>query len=88
MKAGITTDHLSTAQVTNAAIIGRAAEWHAAGHGIALAFVMQSWGSSPRPPGSVMLVRDADAARVPRVHHGLRHRHDAVHELVQLGVGH
>ena len=58
MKAGITTDHLSTAQVTNAALIGRAAEWHAAGHGIALAFVMQSWGSSPRSPGSVMLVRD------------------------------
>ena len=58
MKAGITTDHLSTAQVTNPALIGRAAEWHAAGLRLALAFVMQSWGSSPRPVGSVMLVRE------------------------------
>ena len=58
MKAGITTGQLSTAQVTNAALIGRAAEWHAAGHRLALAFVMQSWGSSPRPAGSVMLVRE------------------------------
>lgn len=49
---------LSAAQATNAALIGRAAAWHADGHRLALAFVMQSWGSSPRPPGSVMLVRE------------------------------
>ena len=58
MNQSITTGQLSTAQVTNAALIGRAAEWHAAGHRLALAFVMQSWGSSPRPAGSVMLVRE------------------------------
>ena len=58
MNQSITTGQLSTAQVTNAALIGRAAEWYAAGHRLALAFVMQSWGSSPRPAGSVMLVRE------------------------------
>ena len=43
---------------TNAALLARAAQWHLAGHGVAMAFVIQTWGSSPRPVGSVMIVRD------------------------------
>lgn len=43
---------------TNAALLARAAEWHRKGHGVAMAFVIQTWGSSPRPVGSVMIVRD------------------------------
>ena len=33
-----------------------AANWHAAGHDLALAFVISTWGSSPRQIGSLMLV--------------------------------
>ena len=43
---------------TNSSLIIRAADWHAAGHGVAFAFVIQTWGSSPRPVGSVMIIRD------------------------------
>lgn len=43
---------------TNSSLIASAADWHAAGHGVALAFVIQTWGSSPRPVGSVMIIRD------------------------------
>ena len=35
----------------------RAAAWHRDGHDVALAMVMQTWGSSPRPVGSVMIIR-------------------------------
>ena len=43
---------------TNAALIICAKAWKDAGHGVALAFVMETWGSSPRPVGSVMVIRD------------------------------
>ena len=43
--------------MTNAALLGRAAAWHRDGHDVALAMVMQTWGSSPRPVGSVMIIR-------------------------------
>lgn len=43
---------------TNAALIIRAKAWKDAGHGVALAFVIKTWGSSPRPVGSVMVIRD------------------------------
>jgi len=36
----------------------QAARWQNAGHKLALAFVIQTWGSSPRQVGSLMLVRD------------------------------
>lgn len=35
-----------------------AAEWRAEGRGVALATVVKTWGSSPRQPGSILLVRD------------------------------
>ncbi|ADE40226.1 XdhC family protein [Candidatus Puniceispirillum marinum] len=33
-------------------------DWRQAGHKLAIAFVMQTWGSSPRQAGSIMLIRD------------------------------
>ena len=42
---------------TNAALITRARVWKDAGHDVALAFDMNTWGSSPRPVGSVMVIR-------------------------------
>ena len=37
-------------------ILGQAAIWAQAGEQVALATVTESWGSSPRPPGSRMAV--------------------------------
>jgi xanthine/CO dehydrogenase XdhC/CoxF family maturation factor len=39
-------------------VLGRAAEWRAAGHAVALATVVRTWGSSPRPAGSQLAVND------------------------------
>ena len=44
--------------VTNADLLVRADQWRHDGHGVAIAMVMQTWGSSPRPVGSIMVVRD------------------------------
>lgn len=44
--------------MTNAGLFEVAHRWVVAGHGVALALVIQTWGSSPRPVGSVMVVRD------------------------------
>lgn len=49
---------MTTETMTNAGLIQTANRWIVAGHGVALAFVIQTWGSSPRPVGSVMVVRD------------------------------
>lgn len=38
-----------------------AAGWRDAGHGVAIATVVKTWGSSPRPPGSHLVVRDDGA---------------------------
>ena len=40
------------------ALLTKAADWHSAGHRLALAFVIHTWGSSPRQVGSLMLVRE------------------------------
>ena len=40
----------------NEDILTLAAEWHAAGRQVALATVVSTWGSSPRPAGSHLLV--------------------------------
>ncbi len=39
-------------------ILGQAAEWRRAGTGVALATVVTTWGSSPRPVGSKLAVDD------------------------------
>ena len=40
-------------------ILNTAAEWHRAGRGVALATVVTTWGSSPRPVGSKLAVDDS-----------------------------
>lgn len=37
-------------------ILSTAAEWRSAGEQLALATVVETWGSSPRPAGSMLLV--------------------------------
>ena len=39
-------------------ILETAAAWRADGHGVALATVVSTWGSSPRPVGSQLVVDD------------------------------
>src|SRR5262245_1451812 len=40
------------------AVLEQAAAWHATGRGVALATVVRTWGSSPRQPGSKLVVSD------------------------------
>jgi xanthine/CO dehydrogenase XdhC/CoxF family maturation factor len=40
-------------------ILQAAAEWHKAGRGVALATVVETWGSAPRPVGSNLVI-DSD----------------------------
>ncbi|HYD30188.1 MAG TPA: XdhC family protein [Azospirillaceae bacterium] len=42
-------------------ILDKAAEWRAAGRKVALATVVSTWGSSPRPAGSQFAVDDTGA---------------------------
>ncbi len=42
-------------------ILGAAAAWRADGRGVALATVVSTWGSSPRPVGSQLVVDEAGA---------------------------
>lgn len=39
-------------------VLGQAAAWRAGGHGVAIATVLATWGSAPRPAGSQLAVRD------------------------------
>lgn len=39
-------------------VLSLAARWRADGHRVALATVVKTWGSSPRPAGSQLVVRD------------------------------
>ena len=44
--------------VLDEALLDSAAEWHAAGRKVAIATVVSTWGSSPRPAGSQLLIDD------------------------------
>ena len=42
-------------------ILEQAARWRADGHGVALATVVKTWGSSPRPAGAKLAVSEEGA---------------------------
>jgi xanthine/CO dehydrogenase XdhC/CoxF family maturation factor len=42
-------------------VLEQAAAWRAEGRKVALATVVETWGSSPRPPGSRLAVEDGGA---------------------------
>ena len=43
-------------------VLRDAAAWFAAGHGVCLVTVVQTWGSAPRPPGALLALRDDGVA--------------------------
>ena len=49
----------SVEMVEHEKVLEKAAEWKAAGKGVALATVVATWGSSPRPVGSQLVVEDS-----------------------------
>src|SRR4030065_29254 len=51
-------------------VLATAADWLDAGHGVYLVTVARTWGSSPRPPGSLLAVRADDARFVGSVSGG------------------
>jgi xanthine/CO dehydrogenase XdhC/CoxF family maturation factor len=50
-------------------VLQTAHDWHAAGHKVALATVIETWGSSPRPAGSQLAI-DGEGAFVGSVSGG------------------
>lgn len=53
------TDDRSVTAAGQDNVLDTAAAWHAAGQGVALATVVSTWGSSPRPVGSQLVVNEA-----------------------------
>jgi xanthine dehydrogenase accessory factor len=39
-------------------VLRNATSWYRAGHAVILATVVRTWGSSPRPPGAMLAIRD------------------------------
>lgn len=39
-------------------MLADALAWRSGGHAVTLVTVVQTWGSAPRPPGSLLAVRD------------------------------
>ncbi len=76
-------------------MLEQAAHWRAEGHGVALATVVRTWGSSPRPAGSQLAVSD-DGAFVGSVsggciegaviHEALAAMNDGAPRLLEFGV--
>lgn len=56
---GKATNHEATTGEDWDNVLEQAARWKAAGKGVALATVVATWGSSPRPVGSQLAVDDA-----------------------------
>lgn len=56
---GEATNHEATTGEDWDNVLEQAARWKAAGKGVALATVVATWGSSPRPVGSQLAVDDA-----------------------------
>jgi xanthine/CO dehydrogenase XdhC/CoxF family maturation factor len=50
-------------------VLEQAARWRESGHDVALATVIETWGSAPRPVGSQLAIRD-DAAFIGSVSGG------------------
>lgn len=48
-----------TQQADDVTVLGAALEWLREGRRVALATVIRTWGSSPRPPGSLLAMNDA-----------------------------
>ncbi len=51
----------ATTQISDADILAQAKAWKAQGKGVALATVVQTWGSAPRREGSQLAVDDSGA---------------------------
>ena len=47
--------------MTDDQVLEQAAAWRAAGHGVALATVVRTWGSAPRPAGSQFVINEDGA---------------------------
>ena len=64
-------------------VLQQARDWHAAGHGVWLGTVIETWGSAPRPPGALLALRQ-DGLVVGSVSGGcsadppIHHERDAV----------
>ena len=63
------TDDRSVTAAGQDDVLDTAAAWHAAGQGVALATVVSTWGSSPRPVGSQLAV-DGDGNMIGSVSGG------------------
>ncbi|MCE9649404.1 MAG: XdhC family protein [Parvibaculum sp.] len=55
--------------LTHEQVLEQAQLWRTEGHGVALATVIETWGSAPRPVGSQLAIRD-DAAFIGSVSGG------------------
>jgi xanthine/CO dehydrogenase XdhC/CoxF family maturation factor len=54
---------MATTGSVNDDVLVEAQAWREAGHGVALATVVATWGSSPRPVGSQLAVKDDGSFR-------------------------